>query len=60
MMRRFLCLLTACMMMMMSAAALADVSTRGAEEYSPEGLREANHTLKHFYLALEIAKRLIQ
>lgn len=31
-----------------------------AEEYSPEGLREANHTLKHFYLALEIAKRLIQ
>ena len=30
-----------------------------AEEYSPEGLREANHTLKHFYLALEIAKKLI-
>ena len=41
MMRRFLCLLTACMMMMMMmfAAALADVSTRGAEEYSP-ALRE--------------------
>lgn len=30
-----------------------------AEEYSPEGLREANHTLKHFYLALEIAKKLL-
>ena len=30
-----------------------------AEEYSPEGLREANHTLKHFYLALEIAKKLV-
>jgi len=39
MMKRFLCLLTACLMMMMSAAALADVSTRGAEEYSP-ALRE--------------------
>ena len=38
MMKRFLCLLAACMMMM-SAAALADVSTRGAEEYSP-ALRE--------------------
>ena len=38
MMKRFLCLLTACLMMM-SAAALADVSTRGAEEYSP-ALRE--------------------
>ena len=30
-----------------------------AEEYTAEGLREANHTLKHFYLALEIAKKLL-
>lgn len=30
-----------------------------AEEYTAEGLREANHTLKHFYLALEIARKLI-
>ena len=30
-----------------------------AEEYTAEGLREANHTLKHFYLALEIAKKLM-
>ena len=30
-----------------------------AEEYTADGLREANHTLKHFYLALEIAKKLL-
>ena len=30
-----------------------------AEEYTAEGLWEANHTLKHFYLALEIAQKLL-
>lgn len=29
-----------------------------APAYMPEGLHEANHALEHFYLALEIAKRL--